>query len=136
GIVKFPHPDGVATGTTAAQISGLAVNANSVHKEAALDFIKFVTGPEGAAVIASTGTFPALKTDDVSAKIAATPGFPEDAASKEALKPSKTYLEMAVNPNAAKIEVVLNRAHDAIMTDSTSVDDGLKEMTEGVKAIK
>ncbi|MBY3156332.1 sugar ABC transporter substrate-binding protein [Rhizobium laguerreae] len=136
GIVKFPHPDGVATGTTAAQISGLAVNANSVHKDAALDFIKFVTGPEGAAVIASTGTFPALKTDDVSAKIAATPGFPEDAASKEALKPSKTYLEMAVNPNAAKIEVVLNRAHDAIMTDSTSVDDGLKEMTEGVKAIK
>ncbi|KAF5887851.1 extracellular solute-binding protein, partial [Rhizobium sp. PEPV16] len=136
GIVKFPHPDGVATGTTAAQISGLAVNANSVHKDAALDFIKFVTGPDGAAVIASTGTFPALKTDDVSAKIAATPGFPEDAASKEALKPSKTYLEMAVNPNAAKIEVVLNRAHDAIMTDSTSVDDGLKEMTEGVKAIK
>jgi multiple sugar transport system substrate-binding protein len=136
GIVKFPHPDGVATGTTAAQISGLAVNANSDHKDAALDFIKFVTGPEGAAVIASTGTFPALKTDDVSAKIAATPGFPEDAASKEALKPSKAYLEMAVNPNAAKIEVVLNRVHDAIMTDSTSVDDGLKEMTEGVKAIK
>ena len=43
---------------------------------------------------------------------------------------------MAVNPNAAKIEVVLNRAHDAIMTDNTSVDDGLKEMTDGVKAIK
>lgn len=57
GIVKFPHPDGVAAGTTAAQISGTAVNANSDHKDAALDFIKFVTGPEGAAVIASTGTF-------------------------------------------------------------------------------
>ena len=136
GIVKFPHPDGVAAGTTAAQISGLAVNANSDHKDAALDFIKFVTGPEGAAVIASTGTFPALKTDDVSATIAATPGFPQDEASKAALKPTKTYLEMAVNPNAAKIEVVLNRAHDAIMTDNTSVDDGLKEMTDGVKAIK
>ncbi|NKF33449.1 sugar ABC transporter substrate-binding protein, partial [Pseudomonas sp. BGM005] len=77
-----------------------------------------------------------LKTADVSAKIASTPGFPEDEASKEALIPAKAYLEMAVNPNAAKIEVVLNRAHDAIMTDNTSVDDGLKDMTEGVKAIK
>lgn len=136
GIVKFPHPDGVAAGTTAAQISGLSVNTNSEHKEAALDFIKFVTGPEGAEVIAATGTFPALRTDDVSAKIASLPGFPQDETSKEALKAGKSYLEMAVDPNAAKIEVVLNRAHDSIMTDNISIEDGLKEMADGVKAIK
>ncbi|KKX33329.1 sugar ABC transporter substrate-binding protein [Rhizobium sp. LC145] len=136
GIVKFPHPDGVAAGTTAAQISGLSVNANSEHKEAALDFIKFAAGPEGAEVIAATGTFPALRTDDVSAKIASLPGFPQDETSKEALKAGKSYLEMAVDPNAAKIEVVLNRAHDSIMTDNISIEDGLKEMAEGVKAIK
>lgn len=136
GIVKFPHPDGVAAGTTAAQISGLSVNKNSGHKEAALDFIKFATGPEGAAIVAATGTFPALRSDDVAQKIAALPGFPQDENSKEALKAGKAYLEMAVNPNAARIEVVLNRVHDSLMTDNISIDDGLKEMDEGVKAIK
>ncbi|WP_105421014.1 ABC transporter substrate-binding protein [Neorhizobium sp. T25_27] len=136
GIVKFPQPDGVAAGTTAAQISGLAVNANSTHKAEVLDFIKFVTGPEGAAIIAGTGTIPTVRTPEVTAKIASLPGFPQDQASKDALQSGKSFLEMAVNPNAAKIEVVLNRAHDSIMTDNISIDDGLKEMTDGVKAIK
>ncbi|CAN7625569.1 ABC transporter substrate-binding protein [Neorhizobium tomejilense] len=136
GIVKFPHPDGVAAGTTAAQISGLAVNANSTHKAEVLDFIKFVTGPEGAAIIAGTGTIPTVRTPEVTAKIASLPGFPQDQASKDALQSGKSFLEMAVNPNAAKIEVVLNRAHDSIMTDNISIGDGLKEMTDGVKAIK
>lgn len=136
GIVKYPHPEGVPAGTTAAQISGLAVNANSDHKEVTLDFIKFVTGPEGAAIIASTGTNPAQRTDDVGEKIASVPGFPQDANSRAALEAGKSFLEMAVNPNAAKIEVVLNRTHDAIMTDNISIDEGLTEMTEGVKAIK
>lgn len=126
----------MAAGATAAQIAGLSVNTNSGHKEAALDFIQFVTGPEGAAIIASTGTFPALRTDDVAEKIAALPGFPQDQGSKDALQAGKAYLEMAVNPNAAKIEVVLNRVHDALMTDNISIDDGIKDMNDGVKAIK
>jgi multiple sugar transport system substrate-binding protein len=136
GIVKFPHPDGVAAGTTAAQISGLSVNTNSKQKEAALDFIKFASGPEGAEIVAATGTLPAIRSADVADKITALPGFPTDANSKAALQAGKSYLEMAVNPNAAKIEVVLNRVHDAIMTDNIAVDAGLKEMTDGVKAIK
>lgn len=136
GIVSFPHPEGVAAGTTAAQLAGLSVNTNSAHKDAALDFIKFAAGPEGAKIIAETGTIPAIRSDDVAAKIASLPGFPQDEASRKALKAGKSYLEMAVNPNAAKIEVVLNRVHDAIMTDNVPVEQGLKDMTEGVKSIR
>ena len=136
GIVKFPHPEGVEAGTTAATITGLSVAANSTKQEAALDFVKFVAGPEGAAVIAKTGTFPALTTDDVLTTITATDGFPSDDASREALVTTKRYLEMPVSPLAPKIEVVLNRAHDSIMTDNTSIDDGLKEMNQGVADLK
>ncbi|PKA45486.1 sugar ABC transporter substrate-binding protein (plasmid) [Rhizobium sullae] len=136
GIAKYPHPEGVAAGTTAAQVASLAVNANSSHKAEVLDFIKFVTGPEGAAIIAATGTIPTVRTPEVTAKIASLPGFPQDQNSKDALQSGKSFLEMAVSPNAAKIEVVLNRAHDSIMTDNISIEDGLKEMTDGVKAIK
>ena len=136
GVVKFPHPDGVEAGTTAATITGLSVAANSKKQEAALDFVKFVSGPEGAAVVAKTGTFPALTTDDVLATITGTEGFPSDQGSKDALVTAKRYLEMPVSPRAPQIEVVLNRAHDAIMTDNTSIDDGLAEMTKGVAEIK
>ena len=51
-------------GTTLGTITSLAVNANAKNKEAALDLMKFVTGPEGAAVIASTGTIPAIMNDE------------------------------------------------------------------------
>ncbi len=135
GLAKYPHPDGVEAGTTASTVTSLGVAANSKHKEAALDFVKFVSGPEGAAILADTGSIPALRDDNVIAKITSTPGFPEDAGSKEAMKTVQTYLEMPVNLKAAQIEVVLNRAHDEIMTENISVDDGLKEMDEGVAPI-
>lgn len=135
GIVRFPHPEGVEAGTTAAQLTALGVNANSAHKAAALDFIAFATGPEGAKVIAATGTVPAYRTDDVIDAISAIDGFPKDPASRDALVTTKTFLEMPVNPHAADIEVVLNRAHDSIMTDNVTVDEGIAEMNAGVKAI-
>ncbi len=136
GIVKFPHPEGVAAGTTAATITALSVPVNSTKQDAALDFVKFVSGPEGAAVVAKTGTFPAIANAEIADIIAATPGFPSDPASKEALVTGQRYLEMPVDPKAPEIEVVLNRAHDEIMTDNISVDDGLAEMTAGVAELR
>ncbi|HBF28395.1 sugar ABC transporter substrate-binding protein [Rhizobium sp.] len=135
GVVSFPHPDGVAAGTTAAQVTNLGVNARTANKAAAEDFVKWVSGPEGAAIVAATGTIPALRDDKVIDSIAATKGFPSDANSKSALKATKSYLEMPVSLSAAKIELVLNRAHDSIMTGNVSVDDGLKEMDQGVQEV-
>jgi len=136
GIAKFPHPDGVAAGTTAATITALSVPVNSTKQEAALDFVKFVSGPEGAAVVAKTGTFPAIASAEIADIIAATPGFPSDPASKDALVTGQRYLEMPVDPHAPEIEVVLNRAHDNIMTDNETIDEGIAEMNAGVAEIK
>lgn len=135
GLAKYPHPEGVPAGTTASQVTSVGVSVNSKHKEAALDFVKFATGPEGAAILADTGTIPAMRDDKVLSKITSVDGFPNDPASKEAMKTVNTYLEMPVNLKAAQVEVVLNRAHDEIMTKNVSVDQGLKEMSEGVKPI-
>ncbi len=76
GIVTYPHPEGVAAGTTAAQLTSLGVNKNSPDQKAALDFIKWVSGPEGAAIVASTGTIPALRDEKVVDTISSTAGFP------------------------------------------------------------
>lgn len=135
GIVKYPHPDGVQAGTTLGTITSLGVNSKSKNKDAALDFMKFVTGPDGASVIASTGTIPAIKNDEVVAAISSIDGFPADANSKEALNTYKTYLEMPMHDKSADIEIVLNECHDNIMTKNTTVAQGIADMNERVGAI-
>ncbi|HHV32883.1 MAG TPA: sugar ABC transporter substrate-binding protein [Clostridiales bacterium] len=135
GIVKYPHAEGVEPGSTLATITGLAVASSSKNKEAALDFVKFASGEEGAVVVAKTGTIPAIMSDDVIEFITSMEGFPTDPNSKEALKTSHTYLEMPMNAKSAEVETALNDDHDAIMTKSISIDEGLKKMSEDVKAI-
>ncbi len=135
GIVKYPHAEGVEPGSTLATITTLAISASSKQKDLAWDFIKYVTGSECAEVIAKTGTFPAIRTDAVIDIIKATPGFPQDDNSAEALKVSNGYLEMPLHDRAAEIEVVLNQNHDAIMTGSVSIDEGLANMSSQVQKI-
>lgn len=135
GIVRYPHPEGVPAGTTLGTITSLAVASSSQNKDASLDFVKFVCGEDGAAVIAKTGTIPAIKNEEVVNTIASMEGFPTDTNSKEALKTVKTYLEMPMNSKSAEIETALNDDHDAIMTKSVGIDDGLKKMAEDVKPL-
>src|SRR5699024_8620738 len=107
GIVKYPHPEGVEAGTTLGTITSLGINSKSSNKEAAADFVNFVCGEEGAKVMASTGSFPAIMNDEVVNTIASMDGFPQDENSKEALYTVKTYLEMPMHEKSADIETVL-----------------------------
>lgn len=136
GIVKYPHAEGVEPGSTLATITSLAIPANAPHKDLAWEFINFVSGTDGAEILASTGTIPAVMNSTVAELVSGTEGFPkDDGTSVEALNTSNLYLEMPVNPKSSEIEIVLNEAHDAIMTGSISIDDGIAQMDEKVSAI-
>jgi multiple sugar transport system substrate-binding protein len=135
GLAKYPHAEGVSAGTTLGTITSLGVSNASKKKDAAFDFVKFVTGPEGAEIIAKTGTIPAIKTAEVVKIIAAKPGFPTDQASRDALQVAKTYLEMPLHERAGEIEVVLNQVHDEIMTNNISVDAGIVKMNDQIQKI-
>lgn len=136
GIAKYPHAEGVEPGSTLATITSLSIPANAPHKDLAWEFVNFVSGEEGAKILASTGTIPAIMNSTVADLISSTEGFPkDDNTSVEALNTSNLYLEMPVNPKNSEIETVLNEAHDAIMTGSMSVDDGIADMNEKVSAI-
>lgn len=135
GIVKYPHPEGVEAGTTLGTITSIAVNAASDKQDAAKDFCKFVAGEEGAEVIAKTGTFPAIKNDEVLDLLASMDGFPTDENSKEALRTAQVYLEMPMHEKAADIEVILNEAHDGIMTGAFTIDEGIEKMNTEVSAL-
>lgn len=132
GLVKYPHAEGVEPGSTLATITSLAVTSSSKQKDAAFDFINFVSTEEGAKIIADTGTIPAMMNDDVITSISAMEGFPEDEASAEALRIANTYLEMPVHEYSAEIETILNTAHDNIMTKNVSIDEGIEYMNTEV----
>lgn len=135
GIVRYPHPDGVEAGTTLSTITSVSVNSKSAHKDVAFDFIKFVAGEEGAKIVAEAGLFPMIMSDEALNAIASLEGFPEDETSREALKVKKSYLEMPMTIHAADMETVLNAAHDNIMTENVTVEEGIEEMNEGIQEI-
>ncbi len=135
GIVKYPHADGVEAGSTLGTITGLSVTTASDTPDAAWEFVKWVSGEEGAAVMASSGNFPAIMTDEVKDMIAGLEGFPTDAESKEALTVSNLYLEVPYAPSVSEINSVLDSYHGSIMTGEMSIDDGLAKMSEEVKKI-
>lgn len=135
GIVKYPHPDGAPAGSTLGTVTSLAVNANSEKKEAALDFVNWCASEDGAKCVAAVGTFPAVASDETNKIISSTEGFPSDDASLEALNTTAIYLEMPLSDKASEIETILNTEHDAIMTESETVDEGIANMNEQVQAI-
>lgn len=135
GVVKYPHPEGVEPGTTMANITGLAVPSSAPNKDLAWEFVKFVSGPDGAEVVAGTGNMPAIKTDAVVEAVTSMEGFPTDPESAEALRTANLYLEMPIHEKNSEIDIILNEAHDAIMTGSCTLDEGITQMNEKVSAV-
>ncbi|RKM53841.1 sugar ABC transporter substrate-binding protein [Butyrivibrio sp. X503] len=135
GIVKYPHAKGVEPGSTLSTITALAIPKAAANKDAAWDFVKFVSGEEGAKIMARTGNIPAMTNETIVELIAGMDGFPSDEASKEALFTSHTYLEMPAIDKSSEIEAVLNKQHDRIMNEEVDIDTAIKAMNEGVQAI-
>jgi len=135
GLAKYPHAEGVEAGSTLGTITGIAVASATDLPDAAWDFVKFVSGEEGAAVVASSGNFPAIMTSEVKDMISALPGFPEDEQSKEALNVSNLYLEVPYGDKVSDINSVLDSYHGSIMTGDMTVDEGIAKMNEEVAKI-
>lgn len=135
GIVKYPHAEGVEPGSTLGTITGLSVTTASDTPDEAWKFVKWVSGEEGAAVMAETGNFPAIMTDEAMSLITGLEGFPTDDASKEALNVSNLYLEVPYAENVSEINSALDSYHGSIMSGEMTIDEGIAAMNEAVKGI-
>lgn len=135
GMVKYPHAEGVEAGSTLGTITGISVTSASDQKDAAWDFVNFVSGAEGALVMAQTGNFPAIMTDEALGVITSLEGFPTDEASKEALNVSNLYLEVPYAENVSEINNILDTYHKSIMNREVTIDEGIASMNEEVGKI-
>ena len=132
GMVKYPHAEGVEAGSTLGTITGLSVTSVSDNKDEAFKFVEWVSGVEGAKVMAETGNFPALMNDEVAGIISSLEGFPTDAESKEALSVSNLYLEVPYAENVSEINDILDTYHKSIMNQEMTIDEGIAKMNEEV----
>ena len=117
-------------------ITGLSVTSASANKQEAFDFVNWVSGPEGAAIMAQTGNFPALSNDAINSIIAGLDGFPQDGTSKDALEVSNLYLEVPYAEKVSEINAILDTYHTMIMSGELTVKEGIEAMNNDVAALK
>ena len=76
GVTAIPHPADTKAGATVGSTTPVAINAKSDVPDLAWEYVKFVTGEEGAQVLADNGIFPAAESQAISDKLAAIPRIP------------------------------------------------------------
>lgn len=131
-IAKYPHAEGVEAGSTLGTITGIAITSGASNKDVAWDFVKFVSGTEGAKVMAETGNFPAIMTSEAMDIISGLEGFPQDEQSKEALEVSNLYLEVPYAEDVSEINSILDSYHNSIMAGEMTVEEGIAAMNDAI----
>jgi len=132
GIAAYPVPNSASHGNTMGQVTQLAIPRTANHPEEAMAFIAFVSGEQGAEILASVGQFPAFMTDAALDTILAVDGFPQDATSREALRPRNIFLEMPMHEHAAEINSIRNEAHTEIMDRTMTIQEGIQMMNDRI----
>ncbi|MCR5255197.1 MAG: sugar ABC transporter substrate-binding protein [Acetatifactor sp.] len=133
GVCSVPNVDGVGNTCAVGGVTPVMIGAYAEHPDEAWEFIKFVTGEEGAKILASNGILPGYSCDAVDEIFDALPGAPENLS--DYLSADTFYVDTPLNPNGKEADSIISEEHDLIMTKSISVDDGLKEMEERVNAV-
>ena len=132
GIVKYPHAEGVEPGSTLGTIAGVSITSECDNPDAAWEFVKWVSGEEGAAVMTQCGEFPAIMSAEVRDRIAAMEGFPTDEASKDALEVTNLYFEAPYSDKVSEINSILDSYHGSIMSGEMTIDEGIEAMNTEV----
>jgi multiple sugar transport system substrate-binding protein len=136
GVTLIPgvrQPDGTIRRTPLTHGWGLGIPASSRNKEAAADFIKWVTGTEAARIYLLAGGTPARQS------VLSNPEFvsvrPELPILAETLKYAKAKPSI---PEWAQISDILQVAHSRVfvgeLTPKEALDDAAQQVTELLKA--
>jgi multiple sugar transport system substrate-binding protein len=134
GVAAIPHPDGVPAGWTVGSVTPIAVNQSSKNRDAAWEFLKFVTGEEGALIYAKNAMFPGRANSRNLADIANVPGMPTGLL--DALVVKNIALDRPMVDYVAEVNQMLNEEHSLIMLKEVTVDQGLDNMAKRSREIQ
>lgn len=129
GIAEVPQKSTSSEPTTAAAVTGVAINSKSKNQEAAQKFVDFLSSEEAAEVYASKGVFPAISNEKITEKLLDIDGMATDELTTQTLNEEKKVIsELPVADNITEINLVLEENHSLIMNGEKSVDEGIKLM--------
>lgn len=137
GVCSLPNVSGEGNTKAVGGVTPISIGAYAKHPDEAWKFIEFVTGEEGALVLANCGIVPGYTSEKINAVF-------DDLANQKAGVPENlskyidldTYvIEQPMHPQGREADKIITEEHDLIMTNSISAEDGLKEMTERVNEV-
>ena len=134
GIAVIPHPQGVPAGWTVGSVTPIAINQASRKKDAAWEFVKFVTSVEGAKIYAEIGEIPSRANSETMVAIANAPGMPEG--SMAALTVKNIELDRPMEDKVLEVNQMLGQEHSLIMLEEVTVDQGLANMARRSREIQ
>jgi len=135
GMAAYPVPSSAHFGNTFGNVTQLSIPRTANHPQEAYDFIAFVCGAEGAALLASVGQFPAFMTDEALNIITSNPWFPQDAQSRAALQPRAVFLELPINEFAGEVDGILSEGHQEIMDRTMTIEAAIEMMDTRVRQL-
>lgn len=136
GVCSIPNDEGITTENVVGGITPVALGAYSKHPEEAWAFLTYITGAEGAQILARTGIVPAWAGQEVLDIFDHFrddhPNAPEGLS--KYIGGSNFIVEQPMDANGKAIAAVGDEMHSAIMTGSMSIEDAIAEYKE--KAIQ
>ena len=134
GVATLPHASGVEAGYTVGSATPLVMNAATDKKDAAWEFIKFMTGEECAKLYAEAGAIPGRSNPETLEAIANLKGMPEGVL--EALEVKHISFDRPMADKVGEIDRMMGEEHSMIMLGEASIDEGLATMAERSKEIQ
>lgn len=136
GIAPAPQFDGSTTGVPVSFGDPTGIGINPAIDEAKLDaakqFLAYIGSEDAAVELAGIGIKPAYASEAVTTAYFGGTGVPQDELSMFTFGTHETLPENPVSPRTAAIQNILGETHSAILTESTSVADGLQEASDRV----
>lgn len=141
GIAPIPQYDSSTAGTDKTPVTfgdptGLGINPKIAQDkvETAKAFLAYAASTDGATALAGIGITPALSSSAVTQAFFGVDGAPTDELSKRSIGTWTIKPENPVSKYTAALQNLLNTAHTAIMSKSSTVDAALTQAQDQAKS--
>lgn len=135
GVATIPHPEGTPAGYTVGSTTPIAINAASANKDAAWEFVKFVTtSDKGTNIIAEAGQIPGCVDADLLKVITSQPGMPEGIGA--AMEVKNITLDRPYVEYVNEVNQMLGEEHGLVMLGEITVDQFIETINTRSKEIQ
>ena len=135
GIAPVPHMPGATEYRTMGNVTPVGIPITASHPEEALRFIEWVTGEEGASILAGQGIPSAFMNDTVRDIFFGVPGMPLDELSQRAFNPDVVVPEWPLHPLTTAVDQILTEEHELIFVGDNTIEEGIQNMNQRVSEL-